>query len=258
MYEPSTIYHPLAQDHDLPRTRPQLPRPHRLRPHPHQARGHARSEPCPDEAFRPVEPGATAASCWATTFAMSRPVYQRPPLRTFPDGSIEGYWGEHYTYAQFEGGKYLESVHLPFAGIETLDQLDRSHFPSADWFDYSTHQGAVRGARGEQFAVCAGTPGDMDFINGISRARGMEQVMMDLATDNEVYLAIMEARFRVLLRDARTDSAGGRRPGRYHAHGRGLRQPARADDQHEGVRQAFRAQATSSTSTWSTVTGPGP
>ena len=32
--------------------------------------------------------------------------YTGPELRTFPDGSMEGYWGERYKYAQFEGGKY--------------------------------------------------------------------------------------------------------------------------------------------------------
>ena len=128
-------------------------------------------------------------------FRYVAPLYQGPPLRTFPDGSIEGYWGEHYTYAQFEGGKYLESVYQPFAGIETLDRLDRSHFPSADWFDYSTIRAQCEALR-RQFAVCAGTPGDLDFINGISRARGMEEVMVDLVTDNEVYLTIMEARFQ--------------------------------------------------------------
>jgi uroporphyrinogen decarboxylase len=36
----------------------------------------------------------------------------------------------------------------------------------------------------------------MDFINSIARARGFEQVLMDLIDDNEVYLEIMEARFR--------------------------------------------------------------
>ncbi|MCX6930111.1 MAG: hypothetical protein NT154_43905, partial [Verrucomicrobia bacterium] len=128
-------------------------------------------------------------------FRYVAPSYQGPPLRTFADGSIEGYWGEHYIYAQFEGGKYLESVHQPFAGIETLDRLDGSHFPRADWFDYSTIRLQCEALR-PQFAVCAGSPGDLDFINGISRARGMEQVMMDLATDNEVYLAIMAARFQ--------------------------------------------------------------
>ncbi len=45
--------------------------------------------------------------------------YIGPELRTFSDGSVEGYWGERYTYAEFEGGRYLESVYQPFAGIAT-------------------------------------------------------------------------------------------------------------------------------------------
>ena len=49
--------------------------------------------------------------------------------------------------------------------------------------------------REQGFAVCCGTAGDMDFINSIARARGMEQVLMDLIDDNPVYLEIMQARF---------------------------------------------------------------
>ena len=128
-------------------------------------------------------------------FRYVAPIYQGPPLRTFPDGSTEGCWGEHFNYIQFGGGKYLESVCQPFANVETLDRLDRSHFPRADWFDYSTLRAQCQALR-RRFAICAGSPGDLDFINGIARARGMEEVMIDLATDNEVYLAIMEARFQ--------------------------------------------------------------
>lgn len=166
-------------------------------------------------------------------FRYAAPIYRGPPLRTFADGSLEGYWGEHYTYAQFDGGKYLESVYQPFAGIETLDRLDRSHFPSADWFDYSTIRAQCQALR-QRFAVCAGTPGDLDFINGISRARGMEEVMMDLATDNEVYLAIMEARFEFYcqIHERILQAADGLVD---HADGRGFRQPARTDDRHGGV-----------------------
>jgi uroporphyrinogen decarboxylase len=129
-------------------------------------------------------------------FRYVEPVYVGPELRTFPDGSVEGYWGERYIYAQFDGGKYLESVYQPFAGIEKLEDLDRSHFPSADWFDYSTIKQQAQAHRDAGFAVCCGTAGDTDFINGISRARGMEEVLIDLATDNPVYLEIMIARFK--------------------------------------------------------------
>ncbi|MFB3906703.1 MAG: uroporphyrinogen decarboxylase family protein [Acidobacteriota bacterium] len=133
-------------------------------------------------------------------FRYVEPVYVGPELRTMPDGSVEGYWGERYRYAAFEGGRYLESVYQPFAGVSKLEDLDRSHFPSADWFDYYTVGRQARRLHEAGFAVCCGTAGDMDFINGISRARGMEEVMIDLATDNPVYLAIMEHRFNFYYR----------------------------------------------------------
>ncbi len=73
-------------------------------------------------------------------FRYVEPRYVGPELKTYPDGSVEGYFGERYKYAEFEGGKYLESVYQPFKGITELKDLDRSHFPTADYFDYSTIQ----------------------------------------------------------------------------------------------------------------------
>lgn len=128
-------------------------------------------------------------------FRYVEPVYCGPELRTFPDGSVEGYFGERYKYAQFESGKYLEACYLPFAGVNAVEDLDRSHFPTADWFDYSTIAPQAERLRQQGFAVCCGTAGDMDFINSIALARGMEQVLMDLIDDDPVYLEIMQARF---------------------------------------------------------------
>jgi uroporphyrinogen decarboxylase len=129
-------------------------------------------------------------------FRYVEPIYTGPELRSFPDGSVEGYWGERYKYAEFEGGKYLEASYLPFANVYRTEDLDRSHFPSADWFDYSTIRQQCEKIRDQGFAVCFGTAGDMDFINSIARARGTEQVLIDLITDDPVYLEIMDARFR--------------------------------------------------------------
>ena len=124
------------------------------------------------------------------------PVYIGPELRKFEDGSVEGYWGERYKYAEFEGGKYLEASYLPFANIYSVNDLDRSHFPTAGLFDYSTIKQQCQKIADQGFAICFGTAGDMDFINSIARARGTEQVLIDLITDDPVYLEIMEARFR--------------------------------------------------------------
>jgi uroporphyrinogen decarboxylase len=144
-------------------------------------------------------------------FRYIAPTYIGPELRAFPDGSIEGYWGERYKYVQFERGRYLESVYKPFENIDSLSKLDRSHFPSANWFDYSTIGSQIDSLQG-QFAVCAGSPGDMDFINGISRARGMEQVLIDLIEGNSVYLELMQARFEFYynLHERILKTAGGR------------------------------------------------
>ncbi|MFH1922224.1 MAG: uroporphyrinogen decarboxylase family protein [Planctomycetota bacterium] len=127
-------------------------------------------------------------------FRYVEPIYRGPKLRTFPDGSVEGYFGERYKYAEFEAGKYLEACYLPFAGVDALVDLDRTHFPKADWFDYSTIKEQCEVLR-KEFAVVCGTAGDVDLINGISRARGMEQVLTDLIDDHPVYLEIMQARF---------------------------------------------------------------
>ncbi|MES0341945.1 MAG: hypothetical protein ABUK08_06505, partial [Candidatus Humimicrobiaceae bacterium] len=129
-------------------------------------------------------------------FRYVEPEYIGPELKTFPDGSIEGYFGERYKYIQFEGGRYPEPVYQPFAGITEIKDLDKSHFPSANWFDYSNIFNDAKSIHDKGFAVCMGTAGDMDFINGISRARGMEEVLMDLVDNNEVFLEIMDARFK--------------------------------------------------------------
>ncbi|MEN8228720.1 MAG: uroporphyrinogen decarboxylase family protein [Bacteroidota bacterium] len=129
-------------------------------------------------------------------FRYVEPIYIGPELKKYPDGSVEGYWGERYKYTEFEGGRYLEASYLPYAGVNTLKELDRSLFPTADSFDYSSIKQQCQEVFDQGYAVCFGTAGDMDFINSIARARGTEQVLIDLITDDPVYLEIMEARFK--------------------------------------------------------------
>ena len=78
-------------------------------------------------------------------FRYVEPVYCGPELKTFPDGSVEGYFGERYKYAQFEAGRYLEACYLPFAGIDRLEDLDRSHFPTRRLVRLFDHPPAGRG-----------------------------------------------------------------------------------------------------------------
>ena len=83
---------------------------------------------------------------------------------------------------------------MPFADIHELKDLDRLRFPHADWFEYKSIKAQAKKLHDAGYIVCTGTAGDMDFINGISHAKGMEQVLMDMIDDNEVFLEIMVCR----------------------------------------------------------------
>ncbi|MHB1294549.1 MAG: uroporphyrinogen decarboxylase family protein [Anaerolineae bacterium] len=117
-----------------------------------------------------------------------------PERRRFPDGSVEGLWGERYGNIPYGDGlgTYPEAVYLPFADMEDPSELDGYPFPSADWYDYSTV--AQQCAAVSDHAVFYGGAGDMDFMNSIARCRGVEKVLFDVATEDPVYLRLVEQR----------------------------------------------------------------
>lgn len=120
------------------------------------------------------------------------PRYIGPELRHFPDGSWEGIWGERYNNIPYEQGTYPEAVYLPYAGITDVADLDKFRFPSADWFDYSALPGQCDKLAG--YAISFGGAGTPDFMNGIARCRGVEQVLLDVGNRDPVYLKLMEKR----------------------------------------------------------------
>ena len=46
----------------------------------------------------------------------------------------------------------------------------------------------------EDYAICVGRAGIPDIVNGVSRGRGMEQVVVDIEMDDEVGVAIIDHR----------------------------------------------------------------
>lgn len=125
-----------------------------------------------------------------------RPIYIGPERRRFPDGSVEGLWGERYAEVPYGDGigTYSEAVYLPFADMEEAVELKGYPFPRADWFDYSTIAEQCR-ALGD-YAVFIGGAGDLDFMNGIARCRGVERVLYDVGTEDPVFRKLVEERFR--------------------------------------------------------------
>lgn len=112
-----------------------------------------------------------------------------------PGSGIEAYdeWGTGYSRVRNSaGGEYLEATDLVLGRLETMDQVRAHPWPSPDDFDYSVIRSQIE--HNGDYAVCLGSAGIPDIINGVGRGRGMEQVLVDIATEDEVGIAIIDAR----------------------------------------------------------------
>lgn len=101
-------------------------------------------------------------------------------------------------YRRVSTGTYinLEPAHLPWKDITTLEEVEAAFWPTADLYDYSDIEAQCEVL--EEFAVCTGTWGTPDINNGVSFGRGMEQVMVDIMTEDPVGVAIIDKRCRCL------------------------------------------------------------
>ncbi len=123
-------------------------------------------------------------------FRTVEPVWRGP---TKTDGDVwYDVWGVGYRDQQYEFGTYPESCDLALAGISTMDEFNAYPWPDIADYDFSTLEEQCD--RYAHYAVCIGGAGMPDIVNGVSRGRGMEQVMIDIALEDEVGMAIIDKR----------------------------------------------------------------
>ncbi len=101
-------------------------------------------------------------------------------------------WGAGYTVTQYQGGAYSEATELPFAEMDSLDEVEAYPWPSAADCDYSGLRAAAESLA--EYAVIFGGAGIPDIVNGVSRGRGMERVLIDIMTRDPVGVAIIDRR----------------------------------------------------------------
>lgn len=114
------------------------------------------------------------------------------PVKAPHDGINYDIWGVGFINQQYEFGTYPEAYDLALATIDTMDDFGKYPWPDPNDYDYTTIEQQCD--RNRDFAVCLGSAGIPDIINGVSRGRGMERVLTDIITEDEVGLAIIDRR----------------------------------------------------------------
>jgi uroporphyrinogen decarboxylase len=120
------------------------------------------------------------------------------PFERDERGFFTDMWGVRRRPVVNRFGSYDEVEYRPFASIDSMDQVAAYPWPAPDDFDFSSLERRCDELRGK-YVVVFGHTGMMDLINGTSFARGMEQVLVDIALRDPVGLALIERRQEILL-----------------------------------------------------------
>ncbi len=122
----------------------------------------------------------------------------RAPYEKDERGFFTDMWGVRRRPVVNIYGTYDEVEYRPFADISSMDEVEAYPWPSPDLFDFSDIESRCDRIR-NKYVVVFGHPGIMDLINGTSFGRGMEQVLVDIALEDPVGLALLEKRQEILL-----------------------------------------------------------
>jgi len=105
-------------------------------------------------------------------------------------------WGIHRRWIEHGAGGYWDFCDFPLREA-TVEQVAAWAMPNPDDFDYSGVAEACRANR--DYAVVVGGAGHGDVINATGMVRSMEQVLVDLATDDPAGLLLIRRRAEVLV-----------------------------------------------------------
>lgn len=141
--------------------------------------------------FRPI----SYLDAFEVDFRSVVPAPLKEPRQPEPGNGIDRYdiWGTGYKdVPNNAGGVYSEACDLVLARLKTMDDVIAHPWPSPDDYDYSAISAQIEQVK--DYAVCVGSPSIPDLINGVGRGRGMDQVLIDVVTKDEVGIAVMDRR----------------------------------------------------------------
>lgn len=103
------------------------------------------------------------------------PKYVGPPTPEVAEDEQADFWSVRSKRVRYDGWDYYELSHNPLAGAETVDDLEKYPWPSADWFDTSEMRPAAEAARRKQVLMV----GYMAPFYQHNKLRGLETSLTD-------------------------------------------------------------------------------
>jgi uroporphyrinogen decarboxylase len=122
--------------------------------------------------------------------ALSRSTPNRMWRQWMPDGDSYDIWGHHYRIVDNPTGAYEEFATYPLRDALTVDDLKAYPFPDPDWWDWSPLPEAIRQLDPERKLFLRFRIGSVFELAW--QIRGMQEFLMDLASQPEIPIYIME------------------------------------------------------------------
>jgi uroporphyrinogen decarboxylase len=123
------------------------------------------------------------------------PAYTGPQLHDQLPDQIVDMWGIHRRWVEHESGGYWDYCDFPLRDA-LLETVESWPLPSPDDFDYA--QLAADCAKYPNYCLVAGNAGVGDIINSTGMLRTMEQVLVDLLTDDEAGLRLIDRKIEIM------------------------------------------------------------
>jgi hypothetical protein len=133
--------------------------------------------------------------------------YVGPKLHPDLPGRRIDEWGRHTRWVEHEAGGYWDYCDWPLKDA-TLEQIRSWPMPSPDHYDYSKIPQQCR--KHEGYCIVAGGAGTGDIINGCGMIRTMEQVLVDLISDDPAGLCLADRRTEIQMEIMRRTLEAGR------------------------------------------------
>lgn len=120
---------------------------------------------------------------------MVAPSYIGPEIKIESDGSWVNLFGIKRRPIKTEYGIYYSYEGTPLKNASSSD-VRNYNWPKAEWFDYSSIE--FQCEKFKDYAIVAGYPGNVDFLNKAATLVGMEELLIGLAKKKAYILSIFD------------------------------------------------------------------